>query len=162
MQKDEFYKGIISKKDVKGLLDLSDDDKENFLIYLMYSYLCNIPLADMNYAQRTLYLSMKLEDTCQADALPSLSEEQDVFLALNDMKFALEELGAVKTSKALGEFISLVPKSTVPEWDWFFEKERSDIIYRLDSEIGNYPDGAMRKLYIEYISKPEIAEELLK
>lgn len=161
MTNEKLYSDIISEKDVKSLLDLSDNDKENFLIYFMYNRLCNIPLDEMNHAQRTLYLAMKLEDACQADSLLSLSEEEEVFLALNDMKSALDELGAVKTAKALEGFISLVPENKVPEWSWFFEEERGAIIERLDGEISDYPDGLMSELYVKYISNPGAVELLL-
>ena len=155
----EIYSQIISDKDVNRLLALSDDDKESFLIHLMYNCFCNMQLDEMNHAQRTLYLAMKLEDSCQADSLVSLAEEKEVFLALNDMKAALLELGAMKTAGLLAEFILLVPDNTVPEWSWF--DERTDVIDKIDSEIGDYPDGAMRKLYVKYISKPDTAEEIL-
>lgn len=160
--KEEIYNEIISNGDVKHLLALSNDEKQDFIMQLMYGSLGNMQLDEMNHAQRTLYLAMRLEDTCQADALPSLSEEEEIFLALPEMKSALEELGAVKTAELLKEFISLVPVDVVPEWDWFFADERKSIISRLDSEISSYPDGLMSGLYVAYISKPEIAEEILK
>lgn len=70
-------------------------------------------------------------------------------------------MGAFKTAGFLSEFISLVPVGTVPEWDWFFEAERKDVIARIDSGICNYPDGIMRDLYVDYISNPQNAEQLL-
>lgn len=159
--KEEIYNEIISNGDVKHLLALSNDEKQDFIMQLMYGPLSNMQLDEMDHAQRTLYLAMRLEDTCQADALPSLSDEEEIFLALPEMKSALEELGAVKTAELLKEFISLVPVGVVPEWDWFFADERKSIIGRLDSEISSYPDGLMSSLYVAYISEPEIAEEIL-
>ena len=160
--KEEIYNEIISNGDVQHLLALSNDEKQDFIMKLMYGPLSSMQLDEMNHVQRTLYLAMRLEDTCQADALPSLSEEEEIFLALPEMELALEELGAMKTAELLKEFISLVPAGIVPEWNWFFANERKSIIGRLDSEISSYPDGLMSGLYVAYISKPEIAEEILK
>lgn len=156
----KLYEKIISERDVNTLLELDNDKKENFLIYLMYNRLCNIPFEEMNHSQRTLYLAMKLEDACQADSLTSLAEEKDVFLALSEMKSAFEELGAVKTADLLGELILIVPENTVPEWSWF--DENADLIERLDGDISDYPDGLMKNFYLKYISEKDIAEEVLK
>ena len=152
----KLYEKIISERDVNTLLDLGDNDKENFLIYFMYNRLCNIPLAEMNHSQRTLYLAMKLEDACQADSLTSLVEEKDVFLALPEMKSALEELGAVKTADLLGKLILIVHENTVPEWSWF--DENADVIELLDGDIADYPDGLMKNFYLKYISEYDVAE----
>ena len=156
----KIYDIIISNRDTQQLLALSDEEKLDFILHL-YDYLCGLQLSEMNHAQRTLYLAMRLEDTCQADALPSLSEEEELFLALPEMKSALEELGALKTAELLGAFISLLPVGSVPEWKWFFDSERKEVIKGLDSKISDYPDGVMSGLYAAYISKPEIAEEIL-
>lgn len=154
-------RGIIENQDVKGLLALDDGEKEELLFELIYDRLTEKPLAEMNETQKTLYLASKLEDVCQADSLPSMSENEEIFLALPDIKLSLERLGAVKTAGFLEKFISLVPAGTVPEWEWFFEAERKDIIAQIDSGICNYPDGTMLKLYVAYISDPQNAEQLL-
>lgn len=140
---------------------MSRSNKQDFLLTLTYDYLSKKPLSELNQVQKTLYLAMRLEDTCQADALPSLSEDEEIFLALPEIKLAYERLGALKTAKYLSEFIALIPKDTVPEWDWFFDDEREQIISRIDSAICNYPDGVMRELYITYISDSENANQLL-
>lgn len=152
---------IIKNADAGSLLALTDDEKEQFLWSLMYEHLIDMELDEMNRAQKTYFLAARLEDTCQADALPSLSEDEDVFLALPEMKAALEELGAFKTAELLGKFIALLPEGTVPEWGWFFEEERETVISELDEGIGAYPDGPMLDLYIKYISNPETAKEIL-
>lgn len=159
--KDELYRQIILNKDINQLLALDESDKQDFLLCLMYDFLCNMELNQMNHAQQTLFLAMRLEDTCQADSLPSLSEEEEVFLALPKMQAALEELGAPKTAALIGELIAIVPEGTVPEWEWFFSGEQEKVIDRLDGEITDYPDGVMAELYIAYISKPEVAAEVL-
>lgn len=155
------FRDIILNSDAEGLLALSSGEKEDFLLTLIYDHLADIPIAEMNEAQKTLYLASRLEDTCQADALPSLSEDEELFLALQEIKRAYERLGAFKTAGLLDEFILLLPVGTVPEWDWFFEPEREDIIKRIDSGICNYPDGPMRELYVDYISNPENAKQML-
>lgn len=160
-EKSNVFNEIIRDRDFEALTALSDSEKEDFLITLVYDHLSEKPLAEMNEVQRTLFLASRLEDVCQADSLPSLSEDEEVFLALPEIKAAYEKLGAVKTAELLGEFIKLVPDGTVPEWEWFFEPERKDIINRIDSAICNYPDGVMRNFYTAYISDPRNAELLL-
>ncbi len=160
-EKSSRFDNIIRDHDSEGLIALSDSEKEDFLITLIYDHLSEKPFAEMNEVQRTLFLASRLEDVCQADSLPSLSEDEEIFLALPEIKTAYEKLGAVKTAELLGEFIELVPDGTVPEWDWFFEPERNDTINRLDSAICDYPDGVMRNFYTAYISKPQNAELLL-
>lgn len=155
------FQEIISKHDTKRLLALGDSEKENFLLVLIYDYLSEKPLAELNEVQRTLFLASRLEDVCQADSLPSLSEDEEIFLALPEIKTAYEKLGAVKTAELLGEFISIVPAGVVPEWEWFSAPERKDIINKIDGGICNYPDGAMSRYYVEYISVPQNAEMLL-
>lgn len=161
MSNSDTFRSIILNRDAKGLLALDSSEKEDFILTLIYDHLTNLPIDEMNEAQKTLFLASRLEDTCQADALPSLSEDEEIFLSLQEIKRAYERLGAFKTAGLLDEFISLLPVGTVPEWDWFFEPEREDIIKRIDSGICNYPDGPMRELYIDYISDPEKAKQLL-
>lgn len=156
------FRDIILNGDAEGLLALSSGEKEDFLFALIYDHLAKMPIDEMNEAQKTLFLASRLEDTCQADALPSLSEDEEVFLALPEIKKSLERLGALKTAGLLDEFISLLPVGTVPEWDWFFEAERADIIKRIDSGICNCPDGLMSRLYDDYISNAENAKQVLK
>lgn len=98
------YHNIILNEDVEKLLALNDDEKEEFLLVLIYKYLVWKSLAEMNEVQKTLYLASKLEDICQVDALPSLSEEK-IFLVLPDIKIAYENLGAFKSAALLDEFI---------------------------------------------------------
>lgn len=160
-EKSNVFNEIIRDRDFEALTALSDSEKEDFLITLVYDHLSKKPLAEMNEVQKTLFLASRLEDTCQADSLPSLSEDEEIFLALPDIKAVYEKLGAVKTAEFLGEFIGLVPANTVPEWDWFFASERKEIINRLDSAICSYPDGVMRNFYTAYISDPRNAKLLL-
>ena len=152
---------IIRDRDIDGLLALDRGGKEDFLFTLIYDHLADMSLSEMNEAQKTLFLASRLEDACQADALPSLSEGEEIFLALPEIKVAYERLGANKTAALLEEFIALLPIGTVPEWDWFFEDERKDIIKRIDGEICDYPDGLMLEKYIDYISDPENAKQIL-
>ncbi len=155
------FQNIISKHDTKRLLTLSDSEKENFFLKVIYDHLSGKPLAELNEVQKTLFLASSLEDVCQADSLPSLSEDARIFLALPEIKAAYERLGALKTAALLDEFISLVPEGFVPEWEWFFEPQRKDIIGRIDGEICNYPDGVMSRYYVKYMSVPKNAEMLL-
>lgn len=160
--KDALYRQIIQNGDTERLLALSDEEKQGLLLELMYGFLCEMELREMNLVQRTLFLAMRLEDTCQMDGLPSLSEQEEVFLALPEMKAALIELGALKTAELLGEFIALLPEGVVPEWEWFFSGEQEAVISRIDGEITDYPDGAMVPFYLNYIADREIAAELLR
>lgn len=152
---------IILNQDVEGLLALSDSEKDDLLDRILWHYLPFKSLNEMNEVQKTLYLASTLEDTCQADALPSLSENPEIFLALPEIKKSYETLGALKTAALLDELISLLPAGIVPEWDWFFEGATGEIIERIDSEICNYPDGVMHQIYVTYISDPQIAAQLL-
>jgi len=154
------YHNIILNEDVEKLLALNDDEKEEFLLVLIYKYLVWKSLAEINEVQKTLYLASKLEDICQVDALPSLSEEK-IFLVLPDIKIAYENLGAFKSAALLDEFITLIPVGIVPEWGCFFEEERVNIIDRIDGELCDYPDGPMYKIYIAYISTLQNAKQLL-
>lgn len=155
------YHDIILNEDVEKLLALSADEKEELMSELVYEYLPAKSLTKMNEVQKTLYLAWTLEDACQADSLLSLSEEEELFLALPETKKALEALGAFQSAALLGELIALLPAGIVPEWDWFFEEEREDIIERIDSKLCDYPDGVMCDFYITYCSKPENARQLL-
>lgn len=155
------YHNIILNEDVEKLLALSDDEKEEFLLVLIDKYLPWKSLVEMNEVQKTLYLASKLEDICQVDALPSLSEEKEFFLALPDIKIAYENLGAFKSAALLNEFIALIPVGIVPEWGWFFEEKRGNIIDKIDGELCDYPDGPMYKIYIAYISTFQNAKQLL-
>ena len=81
MEKD-VYHNIILKEDIEKLLALNNDEKEEFLLVLIYNYLPWKSLGEMNEVQKTIYLASKLEDICQIDALPSLSKEKEFFLVL--------------------------------------------------------------------------------
>lgn len=155
------YHDIILNEDVEKLHALSDDEKEELMSELVYEYLPTKSLKEMNEVQKTLYLAWTLEDACQADSLLSLSEEEELFLALPETKKALEALGAFQSAALLSEFIALLPVGSIPEWDWFFEEEREDIIERIDGGLCDYPDGVMCDFYITYLSKPENARQLL-
>ncbi|MDE6733748.1 MAG: hypothetical protein K2J77_12850 [Oscillospiraceae bacterium] len=161
MPNSDTFRSIILNRDAEGLIALDSGEKEDFLLTLIYDHLADIPIAEMNEAQKTLYLASRLEDICQADALPSLSEDEEAFLALPEIKKSLERLGAFKAAGLLDEFISLLPVGEIPEWDWFFEPEREDIIKKIDSGICNYPDGPMRDLYVDYISNAENVKQVL-
>ncbi len=154
------YHTIILKEDIEKLLTLSDNEKKELLFVLLWEYLPWKSLEEMNEVQKTLYLASKLEDICQIDMLSSLSAEKEFFLALPEIKKAYENLGAFKSAALLDEFISLIPAKTVPEWEWFFEGERGDIIERIDGELCDYPDGLMINFYIAYLSKPQNAKQL--
>ena len=160
MEKD-VYHNIILKEDIEKLLALNNDEKEEFLLVLIYNYLPWKSLGEMNEVQKTIYLASKLEDICQIDALPSLSKEKEFFLVLPEIKAAYENLGAFKSAALLDEFIALIPPGIVPEWDWFFDDERVDIIERIDGELCDYPDGRMGYFYVAYLSKPQNAKHLL-
>lgn len=80
MEKD-VYHNIILKEDIEKLLALNNDEKEEFLLVLIYNYLPWKSLGEMNEVQKTIYLASKLEDICQIDALPSLSKEKEFFLS---------------------------------------------------------------------------------
>lgn len=158
---DQRFQDIMTNQDAAQLRALDESDLGNFLIDLVYDVLCKMPLSAMNHAQQTLYLAIRLEDTCQADALPSLSEDEELFRTLPQMQAALTELGAEQTAALIGELIAIVPAGTVPEWEWFFADEQKDTINRLDSAISDYPDGNMFQFYLAYLRKPGIAEEIL-
>ena len=151
MMNDTFAR-ITASGDSDALLSLSRDEMDDFLNELMYGQLCDMPLSAMNEVQKTLYLAMTVEDTCQADGLPSLSENEEVFLALPDAAKAYERLGAPLTAGLIREFISLLPGG-VPDRDRFFEGEQEADIDRIGSAIGSYPDGKMSERYVSYVKR---------
>ena len=61
MEKD-VYHNIILKEDIEKLLALNNDEKEEFLLVLIYNYLPWKSLGEMNEVQKTIYLASKLED----------------------------------------------------------------------------------------------------
>ena len=132
---------------------LSDDDASDFLLKLVYEYLDNITLNQMNAAQRTLYLAIRLEDICQADALPSLAEEPALLAALPEMQQALETLGLPETAAAIAELREMLRADgiAIPDWDWFSAPERKERTAALDRRISSYPDGAAMPRYIAYM-----------
>lgn len=164
----ETIKRSISQKDAAVMCGMDEYDMTEMLIELTYQYYYNMPVEDLNEEQRTIFLCMALEDHVQADGLLSLTDEEELFFLMPDMCKALLRLGAPQTAKALQEFIDMMPAGTfenrvMPEWKWFFEtKERENKISQIDTLIGDYPDGVMRKIYRRYITAGKaIAEQLL-
>lgn len=157
---------IIKTKDSNSLLSLDEWDLEECLIKLVYDYFSEMPFESLNNEQKVIFLCVILEDTCQADSIFSLAEDE-IFLKLPEMHKALIDIGALKTAAYLNEFINLIPNDTfehskIPEWNWFFENsEREEKISEIDSKIADYPDGYMRTIYHNYICKDTIAKSLL-
>lgn len=153
------FKEIIEAADTAAFEALSEADKEDFMLTLMYDFIFRKKLSEMNEIQKTLYLAARLEDTCQADALPSLSEDGELWKALPEIAKAYHSLGAVKTAECIDKFISLLPGDDVPEWEWFFEGEIAEAIKDIDGEISDYPDGAMSGYYVKYLSDKKNADK---
>lgn len=149
---DQKFRTIIENADSHAFAALSESDKEDFMLTLMYDFISLKKLSEMNEVQKTLYLAARLEDICQADGLPSLSEDEEIWKALPEIEEAYRRLGAVKTAEYIREFISLLPEGSVPEWEWFFESESAGTVKALDRKISDYPDGAMSSLYIKFLS----------
>lgn len=164
----EIIRRIISQKDSDALCSLDEYDMTEILIELTYQHYYNMPEEDLNEEQKTIFLCMALEDHVQADGILSLTDEEELFFLLPDMRKALLKLGAPRTAEALQGFMDLMPAGTfenrvMPAWKWFFEtRERENKISQIDTFIGGCPDGVMRKIYRRYITADEtIAEELL-
>ena len=164
----ELIQSIITQKDVTAMCGMGEYDMISVLIELTYQHFYNTPIEDLNEEQRAIFLCIALEDHIQADGLLSLTDEEELFFLMPDMRKALLRLGAPQTAEALQEFIDLMPAGTfenrvMPEWKWFFEtKERENKISQIDTFIGDYPDGVMRKMYRRYITADKaIAEQLL-
>lgn len=149
MEKD-VYHNIILKEDIEKLLALNNDEKEEFLLVLIYNYLPWKSLGEMNEVQKTIYLASKLEDICQIDALPSLSKEKEFFLVLPEIKAAYENLGAFKSAALLDEFIALIPPGIVPEWDWL----RQVHILRVHEEFTQELQPHVLPPYVARVSRP--------
>ncbi len=150
------------------VLALNEDDLREVLNELMYSRFIEKPFDELNEVQRTLFLCITLEDTCQADGILGLTDNEDVFFALPELYMLLKQLGAPKTARALQKFMGLLPKETfadhvMPEWAWFFESPaREKRIKKYDARIGGYPDGSMKTIYHRYIAEtPSAAKRLL-
>lgn len=154
---DQKFRTIIENADVAAFLALEEGDKEYLMLTLMYDFISLKKLSEMNEVQKTLYLAARLEDICQADGLPSLSEDEEIWKALPKIEEAYRRLGAVKTAEYIREFISLLPEGGVPEWEWFFESESAGTVKALDRKISDYPDGAMSSLYIKFLSENDNA-----
>lgn len=159
---------IIKKQDAKALLGLSDDASVDFLITLTHDYFYEIPLDELNNEQRTVFLCMAFDETCQADGILSLTEDENVFFSLYETYNALLSIGAAKTADELKRFIELMPENTfeeriMPEWDWFFaDSEREKLIKEIDSAASGYLDGLISDLLWSYcISDIETAKKVL-
>lgn len=150
------------------VLALNADDLREVLNELMYSRFIEKPFDTLNGVQRTLFLCITLEDTCQADGILGLTDNEDVFFALPELCAVLKKLGAPKTARALQKFMKLLPEDTfskrvMPEWAWFFESTaREKRIKKYDARISGYPDGAMKTIYHRYVAEtPSAAKQLL-
>lgn len=163
----ETIKRIISQKDANVMCGMDEYDMVSVLIELTYQHYYNMPVENLNEEQKTIFLCMALEDHVQADGILSLTEEDELFFLMPDMCKALLRLGAPQTAEALQEFLDLMPAGTfehrvMPEWKWFFEtKEREKRISQIDTFIGDYPDGVMRKIYHRYITADKVIAEQL-
>ncbi len=159
---------IITSRDEAAFANLSEYEMSDCFIELMYNHFYSMEFEAMNHTQKTLFLCMVLEDHCQADGILSLTEEENLFFLMPEMKGALTEISAVKTAQALQEFIDYMPQQTfenhiIPEWDWFMDEKNSEVIESIDSKISNYPDGLLRVLYREYVlTVPGAVTELLQ
>ncbi len=158
---------IIKSKDATTLCNLNYYDFSDVLIELVYKYYYNMPFDSMNEEIKLLYSCCVLEDCCQADDIRILSDDVNLFFNMHETCTYLRKINAPKTADALQKFIDLMPTGTfenkiVPEWKWFFEDERKDLINSINSTISNYPDGLMRDLYHKYVSSDiEIPKKLL-
>ena len=160
----------IARRDIPALrrLVFEEDGAVDLLIALQYQYFLSMPFEKLNPVQRLFSLCMRLEDSCQADSILSLTEEKEDFLRLPQMYRAYLEMGAPKTAQAIRRMIGLMPERTfedgiVPEWEWFFaDPEREKQIKAIDNEIAGYPDGVMHELYKSYLQRENVLEKLME
>ncbi len=138
-------------EDIAAIASFSDEAAGDFLLKLVYDH--SMPLAQMNSAQKTLYLAIRLEDTCQADALSSLAEEPALAGAIPEMQQALETLHLPETAAAMAALCEMLRESgtAIPDWEWFTAPERKERIAALDKRIASYPDGAPLPHYAAYL-----------
>lgn len=161
-------KSIIKNHDAKRLCELDKDSFDEFMLTFVYEYLHAIDIEKLNDVQKLILACTIVEDACQADTILTPTENKDHFFLLPVAKNGFNTIGADKTAAALGEFIELMPEGTfenktIPSHEWFFENEaRKEEISRIDSFIGNYPDGELYPIYRNYIcSNEENAKALL-
>lgn len=161
-------KRIVETGDAAAFRTLNEEDMESCLIELLYRHFYWMDFQQMNSVQKTIFLCMVLEDHCQADGLLSLTDDENLFFLLPQMKSALLAIEAPATAAALQEFIDFLPEGTfanrcMPEWEWFIEPENSPVFEEIDSRISEYPDGLMRGLYRKFLLSAEsAADELLR
>lgn len=160
---------IIRERDAATLCALNEDDLWDVLMCLWCDHFHDMPLAELNEVQLRYFLCMELENTCQADSILNLTDEDDIFFSLPRMYQSLLEIGAPQTAQALKEFMELMPDGTfdsrvMPEWKWFFaDPEREKEIAQIESIIADYPDGPMIDLYYRGITSDiTVAEKLLE
>lgn len=161
-------KRIIETGDAAAFRALNEEEMESCLIELLYQHFDRMDFQQLNPVQRTIFLCMVLEDHCQADGLLSLTDDENLFFLLPQIKSALLAIEAPATAEALQEFIDFLPAGTfenhcMPEWDWFMEPENSAVFEEIDSRISSYPDGLLRGLYRKFVlSADSAADELLR
>lgn len=161
-------KRIIETGDAAAFRALNEEDMESCLIELLYQHFYRMDFQQLNPVQKTIFLCMVLEDHCQADGLLSVTDDENLFFLLPQMKSALLAIQAPATAEALQEFIDFLPEGTftnrcLPEWEWFMEPENSAVCKEIDDRISNYPDGLMRGLYRKFLLSAEsAADELLR
>jgi hypothetical protein len=149
-------KRIIESKDANALCKLSLDDFTELSIALTYDYYYEMPFESLNSHQKTLFLCMAVEDSCQADGILSLLEQENVFFALPEAVDEFLKISSPITAKELDKFLDLMPKGTfedrvMPEYEWFSENaEREEAAENIESAISDYPDGLTRELLWKY------------
>ncbi|MBR6563696.1 MAG: hypothetical protein IKK70_07150 [Clostridia bacterium] len=149
---------IIKAKDAKALCKLNSEDFNGLAIALVYDYYLDMPFESLNADQKTLFLCMSVEDSCEADGILSLLENENVFFALPEAVDELFKISSPITAKALDKFIDLMPKGTfenrvMPEYEWFSENaEREEAAENIEAEITEYPDGYTGELLWEYFA----------
>lgn len=163
--KERDAKSILASGDVERLKSSDGDVWDYFFVSWVYDNAVKAGLSAMNHTQRVAYLSMRLDDVCQADGIRSLSEDEELFFNLGEVCMALDEIRAVKTARYLGEFIRLLPENTfskkiIPEWEWFWAKERADAIDEIDTAISARPDGRITERLRTYLLAENRVTEL--
>ncbi|KGK30399.1 hypothetical protein [Cellulophaga sp. E6(2014)] len=139
---------IVQQEDIESLFSLTDNSDFSIALYEILVNRHDKKPNSLNPIQLNLFLCMHLENAGQADSILSFLQEWFPEQKEQIIK-SLNEIGAIKSAKIIKQAIELLPEND----SWFFEssdKDSEKLMYKLDSEFSDYPDGPMRDLYRKY------------
>lgn len=169
MLNDKQIEEILKEGDAKAFYDLSVEDMEDMVSELMYESYYKKEYQSLNEEQKTVLLTMALDDYFMADGLNTLLEDEEMVGHIADLSEALLYIGAGKSAMEIRKLNELLKKKKGKENDlmtiheWLEENPgKKDEIYKINAKLEEHPDGRMLDLVYKFIrSDKEIAKKLL-